>query len=120
MLRFRFTIASMMAAILIIALSVAALRINSVLCAGIILLTTLGVLCGAILMSFAETGPSRLAWIGFAVFGWACFIVGFGPLANERLGPARTTAIFEQARKRRSRPNEVRSNQGVSVVSEVG
>jgi hypothetical protein len=83
--------------ITIIALSFAALRINSVLCAGIILLTTLGLLCGAILMSVAASGPNSSAWIGCAVFGWACLIVGFGPLANERLGPARTTAMFEEA-----------------------
>src|SRR6516225_2425894 len=96
-MRFRFSIVSMMAAILIIALSFAALRINSVFCGGIILLTTLALLCGAIFMALAESGPSRLAWIGCAVFGWPCFILGFGPVANERLGPPRTTAMFEEA-----------------------
>ena len=96
-MRFRFSIASMMAAIVIIALSFAALRINSALCAGIILLTTLALLCSAIFMSLAESGPNRLAWIGCAVFGWPCFILGFGPVANERLGPPRTTAMFEEA-----------------------
>jgi hypothetical protein len=96
-MRFRFGIASMMAPILIIALSFAALRINSVFCGGIILLTTLALLCSAIFISFAECGPSLLAWIGCAVFGWPCFILGFGPLANERLGPPHTTAMFEQA-----------------------
>ena len=96
-MRFRFSIASMMAAILIIALSFAALRINSVFCGGIILLTTLALLCGAIFMSLAEGGPSRLAWIGCAVFGWPCFVLGFGPMTNERLGPPRTTAMFEEA-----------------------
>jgi hypothetical protein len=96
-MRFRFSIASMMAAILIIALSFAALRINSALCAGIILLTTLALLCTAIFMSLAESGPSRLAWIGCAIFGSTCFILGFGPVANERLGPPRLTAMFEDA-----------------------
>jgi hypothetical protein len=96
-MRFRFSIASMMAAILIIALSFAALRINSALCAGIILLATLALLCTAIFMSLAESGPSRRVWIGCAVFGWPCFIVGFGPVANERLGPPRLTAMFEDA-----------------------
>jgi hypothetical protein len=96
-MRFRFSIASMMAAILVIALSFAALRINSALCAGIILLTTLALLCTAIFMSLVESGPSRLAWIGCAIFGWTCFILGFGPVANERLGPPRLTAMFEEA-----------------------
>ncbi|MGP0067931.1 MAG: hypothetical protein ACLQGP_30600 [Isosphaeraceae bacterium] len=96
-MRFRFSIASMMAAILIIALSFAALRINSVFCGGIILLTTLALLCSAILMSVAEGGPRRLAWIGCAAFGWPCFIAGFWPGANERLGPPRTTVMFEEA-----------------------
>ena len=96
-MRFRFRIASMMAAILVIALSFATLRINSGFYGGIILLATLALLCGAIFMSLAESGPSREAWIGCAVFGWTCFILGFGPMANERLGPPRTTAIFEEA-----------------------
>jgi hypothetical protein len=96
-MRFRFSIASMMAAVLIIALSFAALRINSALCAGIILLTTLALLSTAIFMSLAERGPTRQVWIGCAVFGWPCFIVGFGPVANERLGPPRLTAMFEEA-----------------------
>ena len=96
-MRFRFSIASMMAVILLIALSFAALRINSAFCGGIILLATLALLCSAIFMSLAESGPRRLAWIGCAVFGWPCFIVGFGPVANERLGPPRTTAMFEEA-----------------------
>jgi hypothetical protein len=96
-MRFRFSIATMMAAILVIGLSFAALRINSALCGGIILLTTLALLCSAILMSFAESGQSRLAWIGCAVFGWPFFIVGFWPAANERLGPPRTRAMFEEA-----------------------
>jgi hypothetical protein len=96
-MRFRFSIASMMAAILIIALSFAALRINSVFCGGIMLLTTLALLCSAILMSVAEGGPRRLAWIGCAAFGWPCFITGFWPGADERLGPPRTTIMFEEA-----------------------
>jgi hypothetical protein len=92
-MRFRFSIASMMAAILIIALSFAALRFNSVFYGGIILLTPLVMLCSPIFMSLAESGPSRLAWIGCAVFGWPCFMLGFGPVANERLGPP-TTALW--------------------------
>ena len=51
----------MIAAILIIALSFAALRINSVFSGGIILLTTLALLCGTIFMSLGErTEPSGL------------------------------------------------------------
>jgi hypothetical protein len=49
-MRFRFSIATMMAAILVIGLSFAALTINSGLYGGIILLTTLALLCSAILM----------------------------------------------------------------------
>jgi apolipoprotein N-acyltransferase len=92
----RFSIRTLMATTLVIGLSFAALRINSVLCGGIILLATLALLCSAILMSFAESGQSRMAWIGCAVFGWPFFMVGFWP-ANERLGPPRTTDMFEEA-----------------------
>ena len=96
-MRYRISIASMMAVILVIALCLAALRINSPFWGGILLLSTLALLCSAIIMPLAESGPSRLAWIGCAVFGWPCFILGFGPVANERLGPPRTTAMFEEA-----------------------
>jgi hypothetical protein len=96
-MRFRFSIASMMAAILIMALCLVALRLNSVFWGGMILLTTLALLCSAIFMSLAGSGPSRLAWIGCAVFGWTCFILGFGPVGNERLGQPRMTEMFEEA-----------------------
>jgi hypothetical protein len=59
-MRFRFRIASMMAAILLIALSFAALRINSAFCGGIILLATLAVLCSAIASSAESVGDFRL------------------------------------------------------------
>src|SRR5262249_21984304 len=95
-MRLRYSIATMMAAILLIALSFAALRINSAFCGGIILLATLALLCSAIFMSLAESGPSRLAWIGCAVFGWTCFILGLWP-ANDRLGRLRATDVSEAA-----------------------
>jgi hypothetical protein len=94
---YRFSITSMMATILVVALCLAALRINSVLWAGVILLATVALLCGATFMSMSEDCPARLAWIGCAVFGWPCFLLGFGPVANERMGPLRTTDLFEEA-----------------------
>src|SRR3954464_10693217 len=96
-MRYRVTIASMMAAILVMALCLVALRLNSVFWGGMILLTTLALLCGALFMSLAGSGPRRSAWIGCAAFGWPCLLLGFGPLANERLGPPRTTDLFEEA-----------------------
>ena len=67
-MRFRFSIASMMAAILIVALSFTALQMNSVLGGEIILLATLALLSGAIFMSLAESRPNRLiAWVMVAV-----------------------------------------------------
>ena len=96
-MRYRFSITSMMATILVIALCLAALRINSVLWAGIILLATVALLCGAAFMSIAGDGPGRLAWIGCAVFGWPCFLLGFGPAASERMGLPRMTDLFEEA-----------------------
>src|SRR4051812_48520467 len=77
-MRFRFGIASMMAAVLFIALCLAALRINSVLWGGAVLLVTLALLCVATFLSITGDGAGRLAWIGCAVFGWPCFILGFG------------------------------------------
>src|SRR5438128_1955671 len=91
----RYRITSMMAAILIIALCLAALRINSILWAGALFFANLALLCGATFMALTE--KDRLSWLGYAVFGWPCFLVGFGPMVNERMGPVRTTAIFEEA-----------------------
>jgi hypothetical protein len=96
-MQYRISILSMMAAIVGIALCLAALRINSALWAGIILLATVALLCGATFMSMIKDGPARLAWIGCAVFGWTCFLLGFGPVANERMGPLPTTDLFEEA-----------------------
>jgi hypothetical protein len=96
-MRFRISITSMMAAILIVALGLAALRINSVLWGGLVLLATLALLCAAAFMSIAGDGPGRLAWIGCAVFGWPCILLGFLPPGNERMGPLRTTDLFEEA-----------------------
>src|SRR5690349_2514135 len=76
-MRHRFSITSMMATILVIALCLAALRINSVLWSGTVLLVTLALLCAATFMSITEGGAGRLAWIGCAVFGWTCFLLGF-------------------------------------------
>lgn len=95
--RFRFSIASMMMATLAVALGFAALRSNSIASVSILLLATLALLCGSILMSLVEKGPGRLPWLGIAAFGWPCFLVGFGPLANEGMGPLRLTLPFEQA-----------------------
>jgi hypothetical protein len=94
---YRFSITSMMATILVVALCLAALRINSVLWAGVILLATVALLCAAIFMSITEDEPARWAWIGCAVFGWTCFLFGFGPVANERMGALPTTILFEEA-----------------------
>jgi hypothetical protein len=95
-IRFRFTIASMMAVVFVFGLSFASLRINSPLCANIVILTALIALCSAVLMAVAHAGPSRLAWVGCAVFGWPCFILGFGPVANDRLGPPPTAVLLEE------------------------
>ena len=91
-MRFRFSIASMMAAILIIALSFAALQINSVLGDEIILLATLALLSGAIFMSLAESRPNRLiAWVMVAVaiaaldFGAIRALLRFASLMGELL-----------------------------------
>jgi hypothetical protein len=96
-MRFRLSIASMMAGILTIAVGFAALRVNSAFSAGVLLMMAIAVLCGSALMSITESGPTRLAWLGCALFGWPCFLLGFAPMANERLGPPRITAMLEEA-----------------------
>lgn len=96
-MRFRISITSMMAAILIIALCLAALRINSIFWGGLILLATIALLCASTFMSITGDGPGRLTWIGCAVFGWPCLLLGFLPAGSERMGLLRTTDLFEEA-----------------------
>jgi hypothetical protein len=74
---FRFPIAALMAAVLIVALGLAALRNSSATWAGVMLLLTCGVLCLAVVGVVCGGDARRAWWLGFALFGWAYLLLAF-------------------------------------------
>jgi hypothetical protein len=69
----RFSIAGLMAIVLMFALSLAALRSQSAACAGGVYLLTYAVILLAIVGAVCRTGSERAWWLGFALFGIVYF-----------------------------------------------
>ena len=59
-----------MGAVLVLAVGFAGLSTASALWASAVFTLAVTLLAGAILGAVACRGPSRIAWLGFAVFGW--------------------------------------------------
>jgi hypothetical protein len=76
-MRVRFSIASLMAAVLLLAVGFAALRMASALWASAVFTITVTLLAAAILGAAACRGPSRIACLGFGVFGWTYLLATF-------------------------------------------
>src|SRR5262249_21596699 len=88
--RYRFTLAALMGAVALVAVAVAALRSPTAIWASLVVLLALGAICAATVGAIVRRGPGRGAWLGFAVFGWAYFILTLSPWGGEYgLGPAR-------------------------------
>jgi hypothetical protein len=77
LVRIRFSIAGLMAAVLLLAVGFAGLRTASPLWASGIFTMTVTVFAGAIVGAAACQGPSRFAWLGFGIFGWAYLLATF-------------------------------------------
>jgi hypothetical protein len=77
--RYRFTLAALMGAVALVAVGVAALRSPTALWASLVILLALGAICGATVGAILRRGPGRGAWLGFAVFGWAYFLMTLSP-----------------------------------------
>src|SRR4051812_29116963 len=90
MSRPRVSIAGLMGVVLFIGVGFAALKGASRLWASALFTLTLAVLLGASLGAVARRGPERMAWTGFAVFGWSYLILSFWLLPwpkSDPLGP---------------------------------
>jgi hypothetical protein len=83
----RFSIAGLMAVVLVCGVAVAALRNASEIWAGILLLLTLGLLAAALLGVAYRREAGRAGWIGFALFGWGYLTLAFGPWFAEQVRP---------------------------------
>jgi hypothetical protein len=81
-MRARPTILGLMGFIAFIAVGMAALRTNDELWAAVVFVLTVFTLCTAVLIAIYRRG----AWAGFAVFGWAQFLI-CQPHSAPALGP---------------------------------
>jgi hypothetical protein len=92
-MRLRVTIRGLIALVLLVGFGLAALRGATIGWTAASILAVLAILCTATLGGLVRRGPSRSEWIGFALFGWAYFLLHFGPWADWKrgYGPARFT-----------------------------
>ncbi len=94
----RFSIRSIMAAVLFAAVGLAALRHASDLTASLVVSATLLALGVATLGAAFLRGRRRAYWAGFAAFGWGYAALSSGPWAAEAIGPRlATTKLLEYA-----------------------
>jgi hypothetical protein len=80
--RARLSILGLMAVIVLIAVSFAALRTPTILGASLIFTATVAFLSTAILAAMTRRGRARMTWAGIMVFGWAYLAISFGPFPN--------------------------------------
>ena len=86
----RLSIRALLALILFIGVAIAALRGATAVWASVMILAALGAVCVATVGAALIPGAARPAWLGFAVFGWAYFLLCLSPWGGEYgLGPAR-------------------------------
>src|SRR5689334_15447370 len=89
------TIASLMGAIALIGVALAALRSPTQLWAGITLSASLAAVTLAVLAAVYRRGRSRAFWVGFSVCGWVYLTLHLGPWFEHHIGPtlASTAAL---------------------------
>ncbi len=73
----RFSIAGLMAVVLLLGVGFAGLRTASFLWASAVFTLTVTLLAAATLGAVACRGPFRMAWLGFGVFGWTYLLATF-------------------------------------------
>ena len=117
-MRVRFTIRGLMALVLLLGFGFAALRGATLGWAVASILIALLALCSATLGAVVRCGSSRPSWVGFAIFGWAYFLLHFGPWAEWTTGysPAHfTTWAIDRLLLSRLDP-ELEAGQAISGV----
>jgi len=91
----RFSIAGLMGAVLIVAVGLAALRSASDTWAGVIFLSTCGVLALAVVGILCRREAERAWWLGFALFGWGYMALAFWPSDIPRVPRLPTMTLLE-------------------------
>jgi hypothetical protein len=101
MARPRFSIAGLMVVVLVVGVSVAALRSASGVWAALLFTLTLAVLAVAPLGVVYRRARSRAFWLGFGLFGWGYLALCYGPAIGEATRPnLATTALLDDLRGR--------------------
>jgi hypothetical protein len=85
MRRIRFTIASLLGAVVFVALAFAALREATEFWDSAVFSATLGMLLASVLLAVHRTERRRAFWLGFALFGGAYLIASLIPPVESRL-----------------------------------
>jgi hypothetical protein len=95
MRRIRFTIASLLIAVLFAGFGFAALReANEIWDSGIFSIT-LGMLLISFLLAFHRTEKRRAFWLGFALFGWTYLGLSLVPSIQSRLITTKSLALLD-------------------------
>lgn len=102
----RFSIATLMAVVLVCGVAVAALRDASDTWAGILLGLTLSMLGTALIGVLHRRGTRRAFWQGFALFGWGYLALTTGPWASEQVGPRLPTTQLLRYAHTRANPDQ--------------
>jgi len=95
MRKLRFNIASLLALILVLGVSFAALRESSDLWDSGLFTLTLGVLLVSILLAVHRRESRRAFWIGFALFGWIYLGLSLVPSIESRLITTKALAFLD-------------------------
>ena len=104
----RFRIASMLSAILCVAVGFAALREANDQWDSVLFSLTLLLLLSAVLLAVDRTEGRRAFWIGFALFGWGYLSLSLISSTESRLITTQALTYLEQANILGNRVNVVR------------
>jgi hypothetical protein len=85
MTRVRFTLASLLSAILFLGVGFATLREANELWSSVMFTLTIGALLVSLLLAIHRAPPARAFWLGFALFGWAYIGLTLVPSSQSRL-----------------------------------
>jgi hypothetical protein len=83
----RFSLASLIGLIALLALGLAALQSSSGFWVSLVISSVLFVLITSLACAATATGSSRARWCGFAIFGWSYLALALGPWAQEHVAP---------------------------------
>jgi hypothetical protein len=95
MRRIRFSIASLLVVVLVLALGFAALRESSEPWESGLFTLTLTVLLTSILLAIHRTESRQAFWMGFALFGWTYLALSLVPSIESRLATTKALAYLD-------------------------